>query len=172
MILPSALRALFLTIALAYCDGSRSSTTASTCRRRIGVGAGDVSVALNVRTSVERTIRSDPHTCEFVISGPATVDVSVRPGLGRVTVSSWTSGRMPLTADAVTGVGDSAVWQPQLRELIAEKDDLLCDVTVDVGLWKGSTGSLRDRAGALCTMVFASARTADAAVVRDNSTRR
>lgn len=114
----------------------------------------------------------DPQSCQFVISGPVTVNVSIRPKMGRVTVNSWVRGRMPLPAAVVTRVGDYAVWQPQLRELIAEQSDLLCDVTVDAAHWKGSVDSIRDHAGALCKMVFASARRANTAGAGNYSTRR
>lgn len=170
MTIPSALRALSLALALTSCDVPRS--VASACRYRTGISADDVSSALNARTNAERTVLDDPQTCQFLIAGPATVDVSVRPGLGRVTVSSWIRGYMPLPAAPVAGIGDHAVWQPQLRELIAEQNDLLCDVTVDVGQPKGNTDSVRGRAGALCTMVFASARKANTAVAEKHSTRR
>ncbi|MEO7041352.1 MAG: hypothetical protein ABI035_03740 [Gemmatimonadaceae bacterium] len=170
MIFSIASRTLVLLVALAACDAP--SSVAGACRHRIGIGSGDVSAALNTRTSEERTVQGDAQTCQFVISGPTTVDVSVRPGMGRVTVSSWIRGRMPLAAAAVNGVGDYAVWQPQLRELIAEQNDLLCDVTLSADNTKESADSVRDRAGALCTMVFASARNANTPVAGNHSTRR
>lgn len=170
MISTSAFRTLVLLLVLGACDAP--SPVATACRHRIGVGAEDVSAALNTRTSEERSVRGDAQTCQFVISGPATVDVSVRPGMGRVTVSSWIRGRMPLAAAAVSGVGDYAVWQPQLGELIAEQNDLLCDVTMSADNTNGSPNSVRDHAGALCTMVFASARKANTAVAGNHSTRR
>lgn len=170
MILTAALPALSLVLVLASCDAPRP--VATVCRHRIGIGADDVSAALRIGSSVERPVPGDAQTCQFVTPGPATVDVSVRPGMGRVTVASWTTGRMPLAAVAVAGVGDHAVWQAQLRELIAEENDLLCDVTVDTSEGKGSTDSIRDRAGALCTMVFASARMANPSVAGNHSTRR
>jgi hypothetical protein len=104
----------------------------------------------------------DPASCEFVTAGSANISVSVRTGLGRVTVKRWMDGRMPLEATPIDGVGDGAVWVPQLNEVIAESNDELCDIAVigpAPGVGDGMLGdSLRKRIGALCNKVFAMRR--------------
>ncbi len=64
---------------------------------------------------------------------------------------------MPLSATPLAGVGDQAVWQATLHELIAQKNDLLCDIEV-----RGAQGDIAATAdalplllGALCNKAFA-----------------
>ena len=59
------------------------------------------------------------------------------------------------------GVGDAAVWQDTLHEVIAQKNDLLCDIQL-----RGSSGDLAIAAnalpaswGRLCNRIFANALT-------------
>ena len=108
-----------------------------------------------------RAIPGDAQSCAFMTSGMAHIEVTVRPSLGRATVQSWIDGRMPLESTPLRGVGERAAWQPDLHEVIAEKDDVLCDIAV-VGLEPELDATSRDslphRVGALCNKVFASIR--------------
>ena len=98
----------------------------------------------------------DAQTCEFDTAGFASVTISLRPGLGNTTVATWASGRMPMPAETISGVGDRAVWAAELKEVIATKNDLLCDIAVG-GPPGGSVSSevVRQRLGDLCNKVFA-----------------
>jgi hypothetical protein len=77
-------------------------------------------------------------------------------------VERWIAGTMALEAVPVRGVGDLAAWQRDLHEVIAEKNDVLCDISV-----MGTEGDfvdtseyvLEDRIGNLCNKVFDSAPT-------------
>jgi hypothetical protein len=65
-------------------------------------------------------------------------------------------GRMPLPSTPLTGIGDAAVWQETLQELVAQKDDVLCDVQIrgvraDLAV---SAEMLPAAAGALCNRIF------------------
>ena len=64
---------------------------------------------------------------------------------------------MPLQTTPLAGVGDAAVWQDTLHEIIAQKDAILCDIQVRGG---GGDLALTDKAlpmavGALCNKIFA-----------------
>jgi hypothetical protein len=85
--------------------------------------------------------------------------MSLRPRLGRLTVQSWVDGKMPLPVWSFARVGDRALWQPELNEVIAEHGDLLCDVAVARRAGRGvepARPSLPARLGSPCNKVFAS----------------
>jgi|GEM_PF-2455969 len=161
--------------AFAGCRGLQSERSFEACRQA-EMDPADVSRAVGAVVIAVRGIAGDRESCEFVTGNALHVQMSVRPGMGRVTVGSWTSGRMPLRAVLVSGVGDSAVWQPDLRELIAERDDVLCDVSVtgaeqNAGEMDRAGDALGRRFGDLCNKVFALSRNGNS--VRDShSTRR
>ena len=98
----------------------------------------------------------DPQSCAFETAGFASVTISLRPGLGNATVDTWSSGRMPASATPLSGVGDGAVWAADLEEVIATKNNLLCDIGVT-----GPPGAalpdkvVQKRLGDLCTKIFA-----------------
>lgn len=97
----------------------------------------------------------DPQSCGFETAGFASVTISLRPGLGNTTVATWASGRMPASAETLSGVGDRAVWSADLKEMIATKNDLLCDIGVG-GPPGGSvaSGIVKKRLGELCNKIF------------------
>jgi hypothetical protein len=98
----------------------------------------------------------DAQSCAFETAGFATVTISLRPGLGNATVDTWASGRMPASAAPLAGVGDRAVWSAELEEVIATKNDLLCDIGVS-GPPEPSTSTdvVQQRLGDLCNKIFA-----------------
>jgi hypothetical protein len=70
-----------------------------------------------------------------------------------VTVDTWTAGKMPVPATPVSGVGERAAWQSTLKEIIAEKNNVLCDAgVVGPGHIAGATP---EKLGALCNKIFA-----------------
>jgi hypothetical protein len=105
-------------------------------------------------------LAGDGQSCAFLTTGFSSVTVSVRPGLGRASLDAWSNGRMPLAARPFPGVGDAAVWQDTLNEIIAQKNDLLCDIEL-----RGSGDDIAVRAevlpnklGALCNRIFAASQ--------------
>jgi hypothetical protein len=102
------------------------------------------------------SLAGDGQSCAFLTTGFASITVSVRPGVGRTSLESWSSGKMPLPVRALSGVGEAAVWQDTLHEIIAQKNDLLCDIQV-----RGSSEDIAVAAevlpgelGALCNRIF------------------
>lgn len=116
------------------------------------VAPGDL---LNVLpgTITAKTVPGDPQTCEFSADGFSSVSVTVRPGLGDVTVSEWTSENRPTDAATVTGIGDRAAWQSTLRELIATRHNVLCDIASHGA--KGTEADLQKKFGQLCDKIWA-----------------
>ncbi|MEP6494248.1 MAG: hypothetical protein ABJF01_16315 [bacterium] len=120
-----------------------------------------ISRALGVAVKRAGPLASDRQTCEFESANRMRLFVSVRPGMGRLTIDSWLNGRMPLEAAPFSGVGDRALWQPELGELLAERGDLLCDITVTERNGKRRVplaANLAERLGVLCNSVFVAAR--------------
>jgi hypothetical protein len=100
-------------------------------------------------------IDGDAQSCAFETAEFASVTISLRPGLGNTTVAAWASGRMPTPAETLSGVGDRAVWTADLKEVIATKNNLLCDIGVG-GPPGGSVASevVKKRLGELCNKIF------------------
>jgi hypothetical protein len=103
-----------------------------------------------------RPMAGDGQTCQFLTAGFSAITVSMRPNVGQTTLEAWGSGRMPFQATALSGIGDQAVWQATLHEVIARKNNWLCDIAV-----RGSDSDIAARAdglpgmlGALCNKLF------------------
>jgi hypothetical protein len=121
------------------------------CDRQIIAPADLVSVLSGTITT--KTLPGDPQTCEFSADGFSSVSVTVRPGLGDVTVSEWIGGQMPASTGAVDGIGDRAAWQATLHELIATKHNVLCDIGSHGT--KGTDTDLKKTFGQLCDKIWA-----------------
>lgn len=135
---------------------SALASSGNACDRKL-LTADDVARLLSAPITGMKTIPGDPQSCEFTAASYGSVTVTLRPGLGKATVNTWKSGRMPTTAAPLPGVGDDAAWVNDLREVIAEKNDLLCDIQV-TGLAGGPTSSTaveQQTIGALCNKIFA-----------------
>jgi hypothetical protein len=101
-------------------------------------------------------VPGDAQSCEFLTASFPAITVSLRPGLGRSSLDAWATGKMPFSAAPLAGVGEQAVWQDSLHEVIARKEDLLCDIQVrggggDIAL---AADSLPRAIGALCNKIF------------------
>jgi hypothetical protein len=102
-------------------------------------------------------LAGDGQSCVFPTTGFSAITVSVRPGLGKASLEAWSTGKMPLPVRALDGVGDAAVWQDSLHEIIAQKNDVLCDIEVrgdndDIAV---AADALPEKLGALCNRIFA-----------------
>jgi hypothetical protein len=122
--------------------------------------ASDVAPLLSAPITRATSLAGDGQSCAFLTTGFSSVTVSVRPGLGRASLDAWSNGRMPLAASPFPGVGDAAVWQDTLNEMIAQKNDLLCDIQLrgsgdDIAV---RTEALPNELGALCNRIFAASQ--------------
>ena len=156
---------LLLAATLAACTGTGARAQKSGCAT-IRLSLGEVASAVGWPMTSSHDVPGDSLSCEFG-GGARRVQVSVRPTVGRVTVESWIEGHMPLHATAFAGVGDAAIWQPELHELIAEESDMLCDVSVTGSAADTEPASSRDvprRLANLCRKLFAAAPGSDGKV--------
>jgi hypothetical protein len=122
------------------------------CERKV-VTAADVSALLAAPIGT-KAVPGDPQSCQFEGGDAATMTISVRPGLGDVSVDAWIGGKMPVPSESVTGVGDRAAWQGTLRELIATKQNVLCDIQVTGS--KASAEDVQKKVTSLCETIWRS----------------
>jgi hypothetical protein len=136
---------------------SRSSAvaTGSVCERGV-LKIKDVAGILRVPVTQMRPLPGDAQSCEFATDSFPAIVISVRPRIGRTTVEIWSRGEIPVPGRPLPGIGDAAVWQDTLHELVAQKNAVLCDVQV-----RGAGADLAIRgdalpaaAGALCNKIF------------------
>ncbi len=118
------------------------------------VTQADIAPILGEPITSVKPLEGDAQSCKFTTASFTSLTVSLRPGLGRTTVATWASGQMPLGATPLAGVGDRAVWQSTLHEVIADKDNLLCDIGV-AGPPSATGGATPANVGALCKKIFA-----------------
>jgi hypothetical protein len=119
--------------------------------------SADVGGLLNAPITHATALAGDGQSCAFLTTGFSAITVSVRPGLGKASLDAWSTGKMPLPVRPLSGVGDAAVWQDMLHEVIAQKSDLLCDIQVrggddDIAV---AAATLPEKLGALCNRIFA-----------------
>ena len=133
-----------------------TAVAASVCDRQI-LKAGDVGGILSAPITGVQPLPGYAQSCQFVTATFPAIIVSVRPGLGRTTVDTWATGKLPLDSGPLNGVGDAAVWLETLHEVIAQKNAILCDIQVrggggDLAM---SGNALPVAVGALCNKIFA-----------------
>jgi hypothetical protein len=119
--------------------------------------AGDLGGLLQAPITHATSLAGDGQSCVFLTTGFSAVTVSVRPGLGRAALDAWSTGKMSLPVRPLSEVGDAAVWQETLHEIIAQKNDLLCDIQVRGGNddIAAAADALPRELGALCNRIFA-----------------
>jgi hypothetical protein len=133
--------------------------THSACEQKL-LTTDDAGTVVADPVTGSRPTPGAPATCEFTTAGASSVIVALRPN-GKASLAVWKSGRMPVTGTPLAGVGDDAVWVGTLDEVVAEQNDLLCDIQVN-----GLAAALRDRPaaalqqaiGALCNKIFQEVR--------------
>lgn len=133
-----------------------AAVPASACEVLV-LKTADIAPLLSAPITRATSLAGDGQSCAFLTTGFSAVTVSVRPGLGRASLEAWSNGKMPLEARPLEGVGDAAVWQETLHEIIAQKNDLLCDIQVrgsgdDIAV---ASAALPGELGALCSRIFA-----------------
>ena len=119
--------------------------------------AADLDGLLQAPITHATALAGDGQSCAFLTTGFSAITVSVRPGLGKASLDAWSTGKMPLPVHPFAGVGDAAVWQDTLHELVAQKNDLLCDIQLrggddDLAV---AADTLPGKLGALCNRIFA-----------------
>ncbi len=120
------------------------------CDRKL-ITQEDVAGLLSEPINSVGPIPGDPQACKFKTAGFSSVSVTLRPGVGDVTVKTWLSGQMG-SATPLEGVGDQAAWSSVLKEVNATKNNLLCDI----GAIGPATGpATKEKLGALCNKIFA-----------------
>jgi hypothetical protein len=100
-----------------------------------------------------KPIPGDPQSCEFKATGYPSLTVTLRPGLGNVTVQTWLDGKMNVSATPLPGVGERAAWVATLREVVATKNNLLCDIAA--AATGGPVDAAQKKVAALCNKIFA-----------------
>ncbi len=140
------------------------SKSGSVCDLKL-LNVADVSGILDEPITGTEQLQGDPQTCHFITAsharGGGSISVSLRPGHGVARLQSFTSGRMNEFANwkPLSGVGDEAVWLPDLHEIDARKGDVLCVVGVPFfmshALRDAGDVAQQQRLGALCNKVFA-----------------
>ena len=131
---------------------SSAARSGNPCDRQL-VGQADVAGILTSPVVRTEPLEGDPQSCVFSTAHQSHITVMVRPGLGNVTVSGWESGQMNVPATPLAGVGDRAVWQDALTEVIATKNNVLCDISIMGPPGTAAPGAQR-RLGDLCNTIF------------------
>lgn len=129
---------------------------ASACETLV-LKPADVGAFLHAPITHATALAGDGQSCAFLTTGFSAITVSVRPGLGKASLEAWSAGKMPLPVRPLNGVGDAAVWQDTLHEVIAQKNDVLCDIQIrggneDIAV---PADTLPEKLGALCNRIFA-----------------
>jgi hypothetical protein len=133
----------------------------SPCDQKL-VSAQDVTGILRAPIVATSPAPGDPQTCIFRTADYTSVAVSLRPGMGEQTVESWAAGKQGFAARPLPGVGDKAVWVPDVQKVYATRNNLLCVADAKAtfqGLRDPSLEALARKLGALCVKVFAGAKT-------------
>ena len=133
-------------------QGTANAAAGNACDRKL-VTSAEAAEILGKPVASEKVLPGDAQSCVFTTADFTALTISLRPGLGRATVDTWAAGKMPMPVTDVSGVGERAVWQSTLKEINAEKNDLLCDIGV-VGPGH-SAGATPEKLGALCNKIFA-----------------
>ena len=159
--------ALILLTALAACSKSKAGGGASSvsqgavqvatapggnaCDRKL-ITQADVAGLVSEPVASVGAIHGDPQSCQFTTTGFSSVSVAIRPGLGNATVRAWLSGAMGSPATSLAGVGDRAAWSPELKEVNATKNNLLCDIGA---IGPATRPATQEKIAALCNKIFA-----------------
>lgn len=149
----------------AAANAAASAKSGTVCERKLLTPA-DVAGVLSAPVIGTKPLQGDPQTCYFVTGkkdyGSGELRVTLRPGLGVATIATFTSGKMDayVTWSPLAGVGDGAVWKPDLHEVSAQKDNVLCEVapspmSMSDAFFHAGEAAQKQRLGALCNKVFA-----------------
>ena len=131
--------------------GAAATPAGTPCDRKL-VTQADIAGLMTEPIANEKSLPGDPNSCVFTTTGFSSVTVSLRPGLGKMSIDLISSGKTNQTVTPLPGVGDRAVWDATLKEVDADKNNNLCVVSA-IGPASGNATS--DKVGAICTKIFA-----------------
>ena len=136
-------------------SGSAGHATADACQR-VKLRLDDLAGILNEPVTLASPVPGDGQSCAYLTAGFPAITISLRPGVGKSALDAWMHGKMPFEARPIAGVGEAALWQAGLHELIARREDLLCDVQVRAGTndLALTPDALSRAAGDLCNKIF------------------
>jgi len=132
--------------------GSAAAPIGNPCDRKL-VNRADVAGIMTSPVLKMEPLEGDPQSGVFSTALQGTITVAIRPGLGNLTVSSWEKGQMNMPVTPMRSVGDRAVWQDTMNEVIATKNDVLCDISV-MGAPGTAAPDAQKRLGELCNAIF------------------
>lgn len=133
------------------------------CEQKL-LAADDLAGIFDEPFTGTKPLPGDAQTCYFVTAGEHRLRITLRPGNGRAVIGSFTSGHMNEYAkwQPLAGVGEEAVWKPDLTEVSARHGDVLCEVAPEAGslfLAKALKGAgetaKQQKLGGLCNTIFA-----------------
>lgn len=144
-------------------SGTVASTPGNVCDRKL-LTMADVAGILDQPVTGTKPLQGDPQTCYFISAnndqGGPELRITLRPGHGKATLDSFTSGKMNAYATwkPLSGVGDEAVWLPDLHEIDARKGNTLCVVGAPMFMSKAlrdaGEAAQQQRLGTLCNKVL------------------
>lgn len=160
-------------VAVAACSNNASDAATATHAAARGITGNVCDLKLltpadfagMTRTPITLTepLPGDPATCKFLTnadpSSKEEIHISLRPGLGRTTLATFTSGRMDefVKWEPQSGVGDAAIWKPELKQVSAQQGDVLCEAglsAMTAAFDKTDAQTRRSQLGNLCNIVF------------------
>jgi hypothetical protein len=124
-----------------------ASAEGSACDRQL-IGQADVQPLLTGPITSVKPSPGDAKTCVFATAGFSSITVTLWPGEGKQTLESWHKG----PATPLPGVGDDAVWEADLKEVVANRGETLCTVTA---MGSEAAPATAQSEGALCNKIFA-----------------
>ena len=131
--------------------GPPAGGAGNACDRKL-ITKTDVAGLVSEPIATVAPLQGDPQSCVFTTTNFSSVTVSLRPGVGDMTVEAWLSGKMNVEAVPAPGAGEKAAWTPILKELNASHRNLLCDIGAT---GPASAAATQEKIIALCNKIFA-----------------
>jgi hypothetical protein len=128
------------------------------------LGADDLGGIFDEPITGTKPLQGDAQTCYFTTARDNKLRVTLRPGSGIAVIGSFTSGHMDQFAkwQPLAGVGEEAIWKPDLTEVSARNGDVLCEIAPEAGslflakaLKNGDEMAKQRKFGGLCNTIFA-----------------
>jgi hypothetical protein len=128
-----------------------SAPAGSPCDRKL-ITTADMAPLFSEPITSMKALPGDPQSCVFETAGFSSAHVSLRPGLGHMSIDMILSGKTNQTVTRLSGIGDRAVWDATLKEVDAEKNGALCEVGA---IGPATDGATAEKVGAICSKIFA-----------------
>lgn len=127
------------------------------CEQKL-LAPADLEGILTMPITGTKPIPGDAQTCWYTTSGSDHLALTLRLGHGLAAVQMWLDGKMPLPYTPLPGVGDKAISQADSHRIVADKNNLLCELEAHgVTQEMRDPGALAKKLGSLCNKIFASA---------------